>query len=576
MMRAFHRVGSPRGVLPVWALLLALAPTSSLAQVPYDVLIRGGTVIDGTGAPGFQADVAIRGDRIVRVATEGIAPELAQEVLEAAGLIVAPGFVDHHAHIQSTIHQYPLAENFLRQGITTILASLHSGAQPYPLAAYMASLRVAPNVGFFAGHTWIRQTVIGLENRPPTPEELSRMEGLVDEAMRDGALGLSTGLVYVPANYAETEEVIALARVAARHGGLYVSHLRDEATGLLDSVEELIRIAREAGLPAQIHHHKAVGAGQWGLSEQTLAMIDAARTEGLDIKHDVYPYPASSTGSAVLFPQWALAGGPEAFRARVEDPVVLDEVRRDVRRILLEERGGGDLARVQFRILPSHPIYNGRTLADLAADRGLPLTLDTGVELVIELQREGGFSAIYHAMDEQDIIRIMQHPWAMFETDGDAVGYGVGFPHPRSYGSFPRVLARYVRDQGVLTLEEAIRRMTSMSMEQIGQLDRGVVREGMYADLVIFDFARIEDRATYTDPHQFSTGIQHLVINGIPVLQGGALTGARPGQVLRGPARPLAPARSLAPGPPLALARPPVPAPPPALAQPPAPFPRQP
>lgn len=538
MTRIFHRVGARH--LPFMLLAAILAPVfgPAEAQVPYDLLIRGGTVVDGTGAPRFQADVAIRGDQIVRVAPEGIAPDLAKAVMDATGLVVAPGFVDHHAHIQTTIHQYPLAENFLRQGITTILASLHSGAQPYPLALYMESLRVAPNVGFFAGHTWIRQTVVGLDNRPPTADELARMEDLVDEAMRDGALGLSTGLVYVPANYAETEEVIALARVAARHGGLYVSHMRNEATGLLDSVEELIRIAREAGLPAQIHHHKAVGAGQWGLSEQTLAMIDAARAEGLDIKHDVYPYAASSTGSSVLFPQWALGGGPEAFRERVTDPAIHEEIRRDVRRILLQERGGGDLARVQFRTLPSDPTFNGRTLADLAVDRGLPVNLDTGVDLVIELQLQGGFSAIYHAMDEQDIIRIMQHPWAMFETDGDAVGHGLGFPHPRSYGSFPRVLARYVREQGVLTLEEAIRRMTSMSMEQIGQLDRGEVREGMYADLVVFDFENLEDRATYTDPHQFSTGIRHLVINGTPVIQAGALTGERPGRVLRGPARP--------------------------------------
>jgi N-acyl-D-amino-acid deacylase len=522
-------------------LALGLSAAGAGAQDPagpYDLLLRGGTVVDGSGAPRFRADVAIRGDRIARVAPGGIPASEARVVLDVEGLVVAPGFVDNHAHIQTTIHEHPLAENFLRQGITTILASLHSGEQPHPLRDYMAALRVAPNVGFFAGHSWARQAVLGLENRAPEPAELERMKALVEEAMRDGALGLATGLVYVPANFAATEEVIELARVAARHGGIYVSHMRDEATGLLDSVRELIRISREAGLPAQINHHKAVGAGQWGWSERTLAMIDSARAEGLDIKHDLYPYTASSTGSGVLFPQWALAGGRDAFRERAADPATRARIRAEVRRILMEERGGGDLSRVQFRVLASDPRYNGRTLADLAADRGLPNDLDAGADLIIDLQLQGGFSAIYHAMDEADVIRIMRHPWAMFETDGDPVPYGVGFPHPRSYGAFPRVLARYVREQGVITLEEAVRKMTSMPMEQVGQRERGVVREGMFADLVVFDPETIEDRATYTDPHQYAVGVRHLLVNGVPVIQGSSFTGERPGRVLRGPARP--------------------------------------
>lgn len=367
------------------------------------------------------------------------------------------------------------------------------------------------------------------------------MEALVEEAMRDGALGLSTGLVYVPANFAETEEVVALAKVAARHGGIYVSHMRDEATGLLESVAELIRVAEEAGLPAQINHHKAVGATQWGWSELTLAMIDSARARGLDIKHDLYPYTASSTGSGVLFPQWALAGGPEEFARRVADPGTRERIEAEMREIFEKERGGGDLARVQFRTVPSLPAYDGRTLADLAADRGVGNTVDAGVGLVIELQLAGGFSAIYHAMDEADVVRILRHPFAMIETDGDAVGYGIGFPHPRSYGAFPRVLARYVREQGVLSLEEAIRRMTSLPADQIGQPDRGRVREGAFADLTIFDPERIADRATFTDPHQYPVGVHHVLVNGVPVIRNGAMTGATPGAVLLGPARPVLP-----------------------------------
>lgn len=493
--------------------------------------------MDGTGAPAFKADVAIRADRIARVDRNGIPPDQAAEVIDAAALVVAPGFIDQHAHIQTTIHEYPLAENFTRQGSTTILASLHSGDQPWPLDRYMASLASAPNVGFFAGHSWARTKVIGLENRAPTASELERMKALVDESMKAGALGLSTGLLYVPANYAKTEEVVELAKVAARHGGIYVSHMRDEAAGLLDSVAEVIRIARAANIPAQIQHHKAVGKPQWGWSVKSLAMIDRARADGLDITLDLYPYTASSTGSSVLFPQWALAGGRDAFAKRIADPATRARIEADMRRIFETERGGADLSTIQFRTIPFDRRYDGRTLADLAKDRGRPNTTESGIQLVIELQLKGGFSAIYHSMDEEDVRRIMRHPYAMIDTDGDPVGFGIGHPHPRSYGTFPRVLGRYVRELKVLTLEEAIRRMTSLAADQIGQPERGRIAERMYADIVVFDRERIADRATYTDPHQYSVGIHDVIVNGVPIIRKGALTGAKPGRVLKGPAR---------------------------------------
>ena len=522
--------------------VLLVQPSTSvrLAQQsarPFDLVIRGGIVVDGTGAARFRADVGIRGDRIVSVDRNGIAADQAMQTLNAAGLIVAPGFIDHHAHIQTNIHEYPLAENFTRQGITTILASLHSGDQPWPLDAYMARLKVAPNIGFFAGHSWARTRVIGLENRAPTAGELEEMKRLVEASMKQGALGLSTGLVYVPANYAKTDEVIELAKIAARHGGIYVSHMRDEATGLLDSVAELIRIAEEAGLPGQIQHHKAVGVTQWGWSEKTLAMVDAARARGVDITLDLYPYTASSTGSSVLFPQWALAGGRQEFAKRIADPGLREKIEREMRDIFEKERGGGDLKNVQFRSVGSDRRYDGRTLADMAADRGMPNSIESGIAIVIELQLKGGFSAIYHAIHEDDVRRIMRHPYAMFDTDGDPVGFGVGFPHPRSYGTFPRVLGRYVREQKVLTLEEALRKMTSLSADQIGQPELGRIAPGMYADITVFDAETIADRATFEDPHQYPVGIRHVVVNGTPIIRGGALTGATPGRVIKGPAR---------------------------------------
>ena len=502
----------------------------------WDLLVRGGMVVDGSGSPAFRADVAVQGDRIVEVGRD-LPAENARIVLDARGLIVAPGFVDNHAHVQTSIVDHPLAENFLRQGITSIVASLHSGEQPWPLEQYASALEVAPNVGFFAGHSWTRQRVLGREDRAPTPDELDQMRALVEASMRQGALGLSTGLVYVPANYAETEEVIELAKVAARYGGIYVTHMRDEATGLLDSVRETIRIAAEAGIPAPINHHKVVGATQWGWSEQSLALIDSANAAGLDIVHDLYPYTASSTGSSVLFPQWALAGSQDDFRARTEDPPTRARMEEEMARIFREERGGGDLSRIQFRTVRSAPEFDGLTLADYAESKGLEPSIEAGVQLVIELQLQGGFSAIYHAMDEADVIRIMQHPLAMIETDGDNVSFGQGFPHPRSYGAFARVLGRYVRELGVISLEEAVKKMTSMPARQIGQAERGLVRSGMFADLTIFDAETIEDLATFTDPHRYSVGVHHVVINGVPVMVEGALTGEKPGRWLRGPAR---------------------------------------
>jgi N-acyl-D-aspartate/D-glutamate deacylase len=504
----------------------------------FDIILTGGTVVDGLGNPRYKADLGIKGDRIIAISQDTLNADDAHESIDVSNLIVSPGFIDNHAHIQTTIHEHPLAENFTRQGITTIIASLHSGDQPWPLDEYASSLEVAPNVGFFAGHTWTRKQVLGLENRAPDHDELQAMRDLVEETMKQGALGVSTGLLYVPANFAETEEVIELAKIASQYGGIYVTHMRNESTGLIDSVNETIRIATEADIPAHNNPHKASGVSQWGKSVESLALIDAAREAGIDITHDLYPYAASSTSSAILFPQWTLAGGPEEMAKRLNDPEQLPIIREEMRRIFMEERTGNDLSRLQIRVLPADESYNGKTLADMAADRNLPNNVDTGIELAIELQLKGGFSAIYHAMDEQDVIRIMQHPISMIETDGDPVSYGDGFPHPRSYGAFPRVLARYVRELGVLTLEDAIKKMSSMPADQYNQRERGRIQEGAFADLVVFDENTIQDEATYTDPHRYPTGIDHVLINGRFVIKSGALTGERPGVWIQGPAMP--------------------------------------
>ncbi len=509
----------------------AWCPSLRAQHARYDVLLKGGSVVDGTGGAPFVADVAVTAGFIVRVARDGIAPSNGKRVIDARGLVIAPGFVDSHDHTQD-IAATPLAENFLRQGVTTVVASLHSGDLPWPLAEHVAGLRVAPNVGFFAGHGWIRKRVIGLANRGPTAPELAHMVALTDSAMRQGALGLSSGLEYLPGTFAKIDELVAMARAVRPFGGSYVTHMRDEGPALLVSIREVIAIARGANVPAQIHHIKSTGAAQFGGSVPALALIDSARAAGVDLAFDLYPYTAFNTYGDLLLPSWALEGGRDAFLARMRDPAMRAKAEAEMPHIFAEQ-AGRDLTSIQFSGIPSAPEYAGRTLADYARERGKPNTVAAGIPLIVDLMIAGRFTAIYHAMDEGDVRRFMAHPAAMIESDGDLVGFGVGFPHPRAYGSFPRVLARYVRDDRLLTLPQAIAKMTSMPAARIGQADIGIVREGMRADLTVFNAEKVQDLSTFTDPHRYSAGIVHVMVNGVPVILDGAMTGARPGRVLR-------------------------------------------
>jgi len=505
------------------------------AQSSYDLLLKNGTIVDGSGTPRFRGDVAIRGDRIAAIG-QNLPAAGARHVINAADLIVAPGFIDNHAHLV-TLESQPFAENFLRQGITTIMASLHSQDEPWPLGDYRTRVRMAPNVGLFAGHTWIRKRVMGLANRDPSAAELAEMRALVDESMRQGALGLATGLEYVPANFSKTDEIIELARVASKFNGYYVTHMRDEGPGLIDAVRETLRIGEVARLPVLINHLKATGAAQFGWSAQALGLIDAAVAKGQRAAFDLYPYTAFSTYSDLMFPSWALADGHEAFQRRVADPATRARLAAEMLHIFPQQAGSGP-ASIQIREFKPVPSLQGRTLADFLQDKGRPQTIPEAVEALIEFQTQGGFIGIFHAMDEADVRRIMKHPLAMFDTDGDLVDPSSGFPHPRSYGAFPRVLAKYVREEHLLTLEEAVRKMTSMPAKWWGQGDRGLLKPGMFADVVVFDSEKIQDRSTYTDPNHYATGIVHLLINGTLVLENGARTGNKPGRFMERPARP--------------------------------------
>jgi dihydroorotase/N-acyl-D-amino-acid deacylase len=374
---------------------------------------------------------------------------------------------------------------------------------------------------------------MGLVNRPPTDQELQKMQKLISKGMQDGAFGISTGLKYLPGAFATTDEVIELAKIAAADGGIYTSHLREEGLGLLDGVSEAIRIAREADMTVVLTHHKAIGQPMWGSSVKTLAMVDEARKEGLDIRIDQYPYTASHTGISIVIPAWAMEGGIQAFSDRCQDQSLRDNIRSGIIYNLINDRGGNDLRRMQFSKIDWKPDFLGRTLHDLVVSEGQEPTIENGAEMIIEIQLHRGANCIYHVIDSTDVVNIMQHPMTMIASDGRLTQMGEGHPHPRAYGTFPRVLGHYARDLKILTLTEAIRKMTSLPAETLGLNDRGIIAEKMWADLVIFNPAKVIDRSTFTDPHQFPDGIEYVIINGVIAVEQGDFKDSRSGQVLR-------------------------------------------
>ena len=500
----------------------------------WDVLIRGGTVVNGTGEAGFAADVAVRGDRIVRVSRTTLDASRAARVIDAAGKIVSPGFVDIHTHLDPLL-RLPGGESHVRQGVTTALGG-PDGSAPWPLDTYQEeaqALGLGLNVGFLVGHNTVRREIMGLADRGPTPAELRRMEEMVAQGMDDGAWGISTGLKYLPGAFAELDEVVALSRVAGDRGGLYTSHLREEGLGLLDAVSEALEIGRRAEIPVVLTHHKVVGQPMWGSSATTLAMVDSARNAGTDVMIDQYPYTASYSGITILVPAWAMAGGTDSLLARADHPLLGDSVLAGIEYNIINDQGGNDLRRVQFGLVTWDRSLEGLTLYDWAVRDGLEPTPANGARLVIEAVRRGGASGIYHAMNERDVEAIMAHPQTMIASDGRLVAPGDGHPHPRWYGTFPRVLARYTRERGVLTLEQAIRKMTAMPAARIGLRERGQIRAGWYADLVVFDPETVTDRATFQEPHQYPEGIDWVLVNGQIGVDNGEYQDLRAGTVLK-------------------------------------------
>lgn len=514
------------------AALLAMAHVAAAQNPEYDIWISGGRIVDGTGAPWFVGDVGIQGDTVRYVGPSR--PVTAKLRIDARGRTVTPGFIDTHSHGRRGVFEVPSAENQIRQGVTSILEG-PDGSSPWPVGEYLTRFSKVPattNFGLLVGQGTIRERVVGLQDRKATPEEIGRMRDMVRQAMREGAFGMSTGLFYLPGSFTPTEELIELARVAGEMGGIYTSHMRDEAAKIVDSVKELIRIGEEGRIPAQITHHKVMSGRNWGLSVETLRLVEEARRRGVDVSIDQYPYTASSTGLAALVPKWALESGQKAFRERAAAPASRARMRLDIVHNLKEDRGSGDLRNVVFAGCAADATLAGKNLRDLTGSDDF----EKAAEHVIRLQEQGGCSCIYHAISEEDVERIMRYPGTMVASDGGIPVFGQDVPHPRNYGTFARVLGRYVRERKILTLEDAVRRMTSLPASRFRIMDRGLLRPGMKADIAVFDAGTVIDKSEFGKPHQYAEGFTDVLVNGTPVLLNGRMQAARPGRALYGPA----------------------------------------
>jgi N-acyl-D-amino-acid deacylase len=543
---------------------IAVAPTSGVQAPPFDVIVRGGTLYDGTGAPGRRADVAIRGDRIAAVGDFSAAT--ANTIVDAAGLAVAPGFINMLSWSTDSLIADGRSQGEIRQGVTTQIFGEGSSMGPLnadmkrraleqmgdiryditwtTLSGYLRELErrgVSQNVASFIGATTLREHVVGLDDRKATAAELDEMRALVRQEMEAGALGIGSSLIYAPAFYADTNELTELCKVAAQYRGKYISHMRSEGNRLLEAVDELITIARRAKIPAEIYHLKAAGQANWNKMDAVIAKVEAARKEGLKITADMYTYTAGSTGLDASMPPWVLDGGYDAAYKRLRDPVQRAKIGRAIRtpskdweNLYLAAGSADRVLLVEFRSDALKPL-TGKTLAEAARLRGED-PVDTIMNLVVEDQSRVG--TVYFMMSEDNIRKEMALPWVSFGSDAASMAPELPFTrsatHPRAYGNFARVLGKYVRDDKVLTIEDAVRRLSGLPATNLELDHRGFIKDGMFADVVVFDPATIADRATFESPHQYAVGMRHVFVNGVQVLKAGEHTGARPGRALWG------------------------------------------
>lgn len=512
-------------------ILLLLLPFSLQAQQA-DILIMNGKILDGTGNSWHYGDIAVQNGKIVAMGKLG--KWTAAKTIDASGLIVSPGFIDVHTHIEGEEKRQPTADNFIYDGVTSVVTG-NCGGSNVNVGKYFSmldSVKLSINVATLIGHNDVRKAVMGSANRDPSEEEMKKMESLVEEAMKDGAVGFSTGLIYIPGTYSKTEEVVRLAKVASRYNGVYASHMRDEGDSVTQAIEEAMHIGREAKMPVEISHFKLSGQQNWGRSKETVPMIMKARAEGLDITIDQYPYTASSTSLSTLLPDWVLADGQDSIKARLARP----EVRKEVVAYMLRKLKKRKLKNFSYPVVASFradSTLNGKSIEEVNLVKGRKHKASEEAETIIEMMEQGGAGMVFHGMSDADVKAIMQYPFNMFASDAGIRIYGSGNPHPRGYGTNARVLSKYVRDEKVITLEEAVRRMTSLPAQKFQLKNRGLLREGYAADIVIFDEQKVQDLSTYDKPHQYTTGFKYVLVNGQLTVDDGKHNGTRAGNTLR-------------------------------------------
>ncbi|PWT87366.1 MAG: aminoacylase [Blastocatellia bacterium] len=532
-MKLFGRLLLLAGLIAVPTVIVHSVHSRTTRSAPlYDLVITNARIVDGSGNPWFRGDVAVKDGRIVRIGR--VVSSEARQAIDATNQILAPGFIDVHTHVES-IYSLPTAENFIRMGVTSLVTG-NCGTSAIDVREFFGRMKdkpIAVNLATLIAHGSVRRKVIGLDDRAPTTDELKQMEAIVEQAMKDGAVGLSTGLIYVPGTYAKTDEIVALAKVAARYGGLYATHMRNEGDKVADAIRESIQIGEQAGLPVEISHFKISNKKLWGQSPMTLRLVRDARARGLVVTVDQYAYTASSTSLDSRLPSWLLAGGHEEAKKRLADKSTHQRVIDDMKEAL--KRSG--FKDYDFAVVASYApdkSFNGKSIAEITKLVRKKNDVTSQIERMLDMYVAGGAGMIYHGMGEDDVKRIMQEPFTMIASDSGVHQKDDSVPHPRGYGNNARVLGHYVRELKLIGLEDAIRKMTSLPAQTFGFRDRGLIREGFAADLVIFDENTIIDRATYTDPNQFPAGISYVLVNGEVVLDGNQMTAARPGIALHG------------------------------------------